>query len=786
MTVALSAVSKVYPGRPPKEALRDVTMTMDGVFGILGPNGAGKTTLLRIVATVLRPTAGQVTVEGMPLTALQPVRRVLGYLPQRFGFYPQLTVYETLSYTACLAMVDPDRPRLMSLLERVGLVDQAATRVARLSGGMVQRLGIACALVGEPRVLIVDEPTVGLDHQSRSGFRALLASLATAGRTVLFSTHVVSDAETVCQRLAVLKVGRVAFGGARGSCPWLRVAGPGAGHALGSLLRRLRPAGRGARGQLGQGARTGGSPAAGPAGSPCGPNSRGRLRMDTTRRAGLERPPMRPMGRVRWPLLVLGWNMLLIARGAGLWLAAGIVAAHGLSVGLREGNHWLLAADTARWCLVAAPLVMAPVLSCIRRRDESAGTADMVGARPLAAAGHVYAGIGAGTLALVLIWAAGATAAVCGALLSGKSGALAAAGIGLQALLVLPGLPFIAALAAVADTAWARQSPVLLAVAAAVFASLLYHPAMTASNLIPLFVPRYVSAVFGLGRHAYAVLANKVWSLGLALALTGAAALVCAARSPLHLEGSQRGLARALTAAGLARGAPGAEAIADAVRAVLPLLPEISPRPGLPFVIAEGAALDTAEMVQPGVLMVLPRDARLAASGQALRPVLRAMAEGYWWNSLFGRAGGALPAGGAFSPAAAVALFDQWRVLSELEPGMLAAELDSWRTLCEPAAAGAAPLSGQLDDIWRSGAAGTVVSTCAARQALTVWQLAQELGADTVRHALGQAASDLAPVSDNPNSRPVYWRRVATLLGVAEERLLTALLAAPEGRPGGR
>ncbi|MDP2871675.1 MAG: ATP-binding cassette domain-containing protein [Bacillota bacterium] len=213
MAVVLNALRKVYPGRPPRVALDDVTLTMDGTFGLLGPNGAGKTTLLRMVATVLRPTAGSITIEGVPATDRRSVRGMLGYLPQRFGFHPQLTAYETLSFMACLAMVSPGRADLMSLLERVGLAGMAGTRVTQLSGGMVQRLGIACALVGDPRVLIVDEPTVGLDHESRLEFRALLASRAAAGRTVLISTHVVGDAEAVCQRLAVLNHGRLAFVG---------------------------------------------------------------------------------------------------------------------------------------------------------------------------------------------------------------------------------------------------------------------------------------------------------------------------------------------------------------------------------------------------------------------------------------------------------------------------------------------------------------------------------------------------------------------------------------------
>jgi len=210
MTILIEGLRKRFPDG--KVALDGIDLEVRGTFGLLGPNGAGKTTLMRILATLMAPTEGSITIDGVPISDVAAVRRRLGYLPQRFGFYPQLTVLETMAFMAHIAEAPADRPRLMALLERVGLADRARSRVRQLSGGMVQRLGIAAALVNEPRVLIVDEPTAGLDHDSRIAFRNLLAGLA-EDRTVLLSTHIVSDVETTCSRLAVLREGKVIFTG---------------------------------------------------------------------------------------------------------------------------------------------------------------------------------------------------------------------------------------------------------------------------------------------------------------------------------------------------------------------------------------------------------------------------------------------------------------------------------------------------------------------------------------------------------------------------------------------
>jgi ABC-2 type transport system ATP-binding protein len=210
MAITLRNLTKDFPGG--RRALDRVDLDISGTFGLLGPNGAGKTTLMRILATLVAPTAGTVTVDGIPLADRAAIRRRLGYLPQKFGFYPHLTVYETMEFMAALAEAPATRSRLMPLLERVGLADRARARVGYLSGGMNQRLGIATALVGDPHVLIVDEPTAGLDHDARMGFRNLLAGLA-GDRTVLLSTHIVSDVESECPRMAVIKAGRLVFVG---------------------------------------------------------------------------------------------------------------------------------------------------------------------------------------------------------------------------------------------------------------------------------------------------------------------------------------------------------------------------------------------------------------------------------------------------------------------------------------------------------------------------------------------------------------------------------------------
>ncbi|GAA3649993.1 ABC transporter ATP-binding protein [Nocardioides ginsengisoli] len=192
--------------------------TSTGVTGLLGPNGAGKTTLLRMLATVTSYDAGSLRVLGhdpQDAAARLAIRRRLGYLPQEAGFHRGFTAFEAVDYIAVLKEHDERRARhaeVRRVLELVGLSDVATTKVGALSGGMRRRLGLAQALLGDPDLLILDEPTVGLDPQQRIRFRDLVAE-AGSGRTVLLSTHQTEDVATVCSDVIVIDGGRRVFGG---------------------------------------------------------------------------------------------------------------------------------------------------------------------------------------------------------------------------------------------------------------------------------------------------------------------------------------------------------------------------------------------------------------------------------------------------------------------------------------------------------------------------------------------------------------------------------------------
>jgi ABC-type multidrug transport system ATPase subunit len=209
--LSIHGLSKTYPGGV--RALQDVSLEIGpGMFGLLGPNGAGKSTLMKILATLLEPDAGRVTFDGIDLLGeKERVRGVLGYLPQDFGFYPTLTARRMLEYFAALRGI-PDgaarRARVDELLERVNLTDARNRKIGGFSGGMRQRLGIAQALLASPRLLIVDEPTAGLDPEERLRFHNLLADISQE-IVVLLSTHIVSDVSVLCSRMAVIDGGRI-------------------------------------------------------------------------------------------------------------------------------------------------------------------------------------------------------------------------------------------------------------------------------------------------------------------------------------------------------------------------------------------------------------------------------------------------------------------------------------------------------------------------------------------------------------------------------------------------
>lgn len=193
-------------------AVDDVSLRLTpGVWGLLGANGAGKTTLMRMLAGILQPTSGTISYDGIPISTLgQRYRDIFGYLPQEFGFYPEFTVQDYLEYVAALKGLTPDdsKRKIGALLETLTLTQVRRKRIAKLSGGMKRRVGIAQALLNDPEVLILDEPTSGLDPGERVRFRNLLSEFA-HDRIVLISTHIVSDVEYIATRNAVMKGGKL-------------------------------------------------------------------------------------------------------------------------------------------------------------------------------------------------------------------------------------------------------------------------------------------------------------------------------------------------------------------------------------------------------------------------------------------------------------------------------------------------------------------------------------------------------------------------------------------------
>jgi ABC-2 type transport system ATP-binding protein len=213
--IVTEGVKQIYAGGT--VALDDVSVEIGaGLFGLLGSNGAGKSTLMRIICTLLVPTQGRVTIGGLDVvTQRREVRRMFGYLPQRFGAWRLQTVREVLDTLAALSGLKDRKARqsrIDSVLESVGLAQVADRKVKHLSGGMTRRLGVAQALVHEPKVLVVDEPTVGLDPEERLRFRQLMAELG-RDRVILLSTHIVADLGSGCREIALLDRGKLAFKG---------------------------------------------------------------------------------------------------------------------------------------------------------------------------------------------------------------------------------------------------------------------------------------------------------------------------------------------------------------------------------------------------------------------------------------------------------------------------------------------------------------------------------------------------------------------------------------------
>ncbi len=210
--IVLKDVSKNYGS---KQALKSVNLKIpQGMFGLLGPNGAGKTTLMKMIATLLPKSDGSIRVCGKDISDSREIRRMTGYLPQDFSMYGNMTAYEALDYLGVLSGMQrvQRKERVPMLLERVNLADNSRTKVKAMSGGMRRRLGIAQAILHNPRVLIVDEPTAGLDPEERVRFRNLLCEIAEK-RIVILSTHIVGDIEATCENIAVLNQGSLLFQG---------------------------------------------------------------------------------------------------------------------------------------------------------------------------------------------------------------------------------------------------------------------------------------------------------------------------------------------------------------------------------------------------------------------------------------------------------------------------------------------------------------------------------------------------------------------------------------------
>ena len=212
MEIVINNLSKNY-GK--WAALEKVSLTIpSGMYGLLGRNGAGKTSLMRILATLSVPSGGEISMNGIPIKETEKIREIVGYLPQDFSFYRNMSVYDAMDYLGLLSDI-PDKirkERISALLEQVNLKADMKTKIKALSGGMKRRFGIAQALLHNPQILIVDEPTAGLDPEERIRFRNLLSEFA-EDRIVILSTHISSDLESSCENIGVLDKGRIIWNG---------------------------------------------------------------------------------------------------------------------------------------------------------------------------------------------------------------------------------------------------------------------------------------------------------------------------------------------------------------------------------------------------------------------------------------------------------------------------------------------------------------------------------------------------------------------------------------------
>lgn len=216
MKIEIQGLNKIYPNG--NHALKDINLEFGtGMFGLLGPNGAGKSSLMRIMVTLMKPSSGIVLVDGKDIQKYRKeLRSMLGYLPQDFRFFTSLKTWEFLDYSGSLAGLKNKKERINEvdrLLDQVGLLEVRDRQANRLSGGMKRRLGIAQALIGNPKIIVVDEPTTGLDPDERIRFRNILSQLSQHDVTIILSTHIVGDISSTCQGMALLNKGELVFSG---------------------------------------------------------------------------------------------------------------------------------------------------------------------------------------------------------------------------------------------------------------------------------------------------------------------------------------------------------------------------------------------------------------------------------------------------------------------------------------------------------------------------------------------------------------------------------------------
>lgn len=213
MKIEINNLCKSYGD---KEVLKNVDLEINGgMFGLLGPNGAGKTTLMRVLTALISKNSGDVKINGIDISKKKDIRSIIGYLPQDFSMYPSMSVYEAMDYIAVLSEIKSKSTRkaiIEELLYKVNLENNMKTKVKALSGGMRRRLGIAQAMINDPKVLIIDEPTVGLDPEERIRFRNMLRDFSD-GKIVILSTHIVEDIEFTCENIGILKNGQIVYKG---------------------------------------------------------------------------------------------------------------------------------------------------------------------------------------------------------------------------------------------------------------------------------------------------------------------------------------------------------------------------------------------------------------------------------------------------------------------------------------------------------------------------------------------------------------------------------------------